>query len=127
MMRYATSALLLALAAPASAQVAIDASGVRSGGVRIDASGVHSGDASVTARGVQTARAGTTTINDNQGDRKVNCRGGSLTVNGNHNRIDALECGAITLAGNDNQLRWHRERGRSAVSNVGHHNAVVRF
>ena len=115
-------------AAPAIAQVSIDSHGVRSGNVRIDSTGVHSGNTHVTGRGVGVRGGrGDTTINGNDATRTVDCGGGALTVNGNRNRITARECRDITLAGNRNQVRWHREAGRTAVSNVGNGNRVVRF
>lgn len=124
-MRHALFLAILA-AAPVSAQI-IDGNGIRADGVRIDASGVHAGDTSVTGRGVRSGARGGSTINGNGAPRDVNCRGGSLTVNGNRNSIKATDCASITLAGNRNELRWHRERGRTAVSNIGNGNRVSRF
>lgn len=128
MMRLLAFLPALLVAVPACGQTSIDSHGVRSGGVRIDATGIHSGNASVTRHGVVAGeRNGGTTINGNGASRAVDCRGGTLSVNGNRNLITARECRAITVTGNGNQLRWHATKIRSAVTNVGNGNRIVRF
>lgn len=125
-MRNVVICLIGALAVPGAAQT-IDAGGVRAGGVRIDSTGIHSGNESVTRRGVRSGSRGGSTINGNGTVRQVDCRGGSLTVNGNRNRLTATGCSSITVAGNHNTLRWHRDRGSTAVSNLGNGNQVRRY
>lgn len=125
-MRNAVFILAVAFAAPVAAQI-IDGSGVRANGVRIDAGGIHAGDTSVSGRGVGSGVRGGRTINGNDATLDVNCRGGGLTVNGNRNTITAIGCARITLAGNHNRLRWHRDDGRTAIANVGNGNRVSRF
>ena len=125
-MRKIAMCLIGALAFPAAAQT-IDASGVRAGGVRIDATGIHSGGASVTRHGVRSGSGGDHTINGNRAVREVNCGGRSLVVNGNENTLTATDCSSITLAGNHNRLKWHRDRGSTAVTNVGNGNQVRHY
>ena len=126
-MRVALSVLMVLSSGPAVAQVSIDSTGVRSGGVRIDASRIHSGNKSVTRNGVIASREKGTTINGNGGVREIDCAGGSLTVNGNRNRITTAHCRTVTLTGNNNQLRWRAATGRPAITNVGNRNSISRL
>ena len=104
----------------------IDAQGIRAGGVRIDASGVHTPGASVDASGVHAASAGRgTTILSNGGHRSVDCRGGGLTVNGNGNTLDVVNCSRVVVAGNRNDVSWRASKGtRVGATNVGTGNTV---
>lgn len=125
-MRHAVLVVAAFVSFPASAQV-IDSKGITANGVRIDAAGIHAGDAGVTRRGVRSGERGGGTIDGNDAVHNINCRGGSLTVNGNRNAITTTECSSVTLSGNRNRLRWHRNQGRTAVSNLGNGNTVSHF
>jgi hypothetical protein len=138
--------------APAGAQVSVGPGGVRSGNTVIDARGVHTRGADVTAAGVRTrapgGRRGRESVNivTNGGRSSVDCRGGTLAVDGNRNRVQAANCRAVTVSGNDNvvvaafsqrgslsvpgnrnQVSWRAAPGvLVAVSNLGNRNAVSR-
>ena len=155
-MRNATSATLVLVgtglwASAASAQVSIGPNGIRSGDTVIDNRGVHTRNAEVTASGVRTRRLGGAQggigIVTNGNRRSVDCRGGALSIDGNRNRVQAANCRAVTVAGNDNvvtvsfagrgalsvpgnrnQVRYRAApRGAVAVSNLGNRNAVSRL
>jgi len=142
--------LLSCLCPPAGAQVSVGPGGVRAGSTVVDSTGVHTGRTDVTARGVSTraggGRGAGTVIRTNGGDRRVDCAGGRLTVDGNNNRVSAVGCAAIalngngntlsadfpapgrlTVLGNRNRVTWHAgPRVRVGVSNLGNRNSVAR-
>lgn len=114
--------LLFVLAAPAMAQVTIDSHGVRTGDTTIDATGVHTRGGTVDASGVRGARPRSNggalgrLIDGNHITQRVDCRGGALTVEGNHNNLTVANCRAVTVAGNHNIVNARFDMsGRLAV------------
>lgn len=144
------AALIAALATvSATAQVRIDSHGIRTGDTVIDATGIHARGASVDATGVHrgpVARGGERVIVDNNLVQQIDCGGGSLSVNGNHNRLTLANCravsvpgnhniitarfaapGSLTVAGNFDQITYSTApRVAVAVSNVGNRSSVTR-
>ena len=137
------AAVLLA----AAGQTTIDSHGIRAGGVTIDGAGVHTPGGSVDSAGVHRVSAGRgLTILTNRGHRSVDCRGGGLTVNGNGNTLDVVNCarvvvagngntmtvryslaGRLSVVGNRNDVSWRASKGVTVrASNVGTRNAVRR-
>lgn len=105
MTRLALLALPMLLGAPAVAQVTIDSRGVRAGGTTIDATGVHQRGARVAAADVH-ARGGARgrVVDGNRLTQRIDCAGGTVTINGNANDLAIANCRSVTVAGNRNQV-----------------------
>lgn len=97
---------LILLAAPAAvtAQVTIDGRGIRAGGTTIDATGVHTHGTDITRSGVTAGRGQGIVINTNEQQRRIDCGGSTLTVNGNDNRFTVVNCRTVHVMGNDNVI-----------------------
>ena len=124
MRRFLMTALAMASAVPAAAQQ-IDADGsITAPGVRIDRDGIRTTGTRVDAGGVHaTGHAGTIVIRTNNNARTIDCRGQSLSVQGNRNQLTARNCRRIEVMGNHNQIRA-RFATPSSVMVPGNDNVV---